>query len=808
MSESSSTILCSSPQDSLKRKRDDEDVVMEENMSVSLPLTELSSSPPKLSQPFSSSPLAPLPPAVLLISLPGMLLHPPNHPMHAHSLCVSLLAVRRCLRTPGLSPEIECRAWTAIAELGMNVLEGGFSHDEEHIWAHGVENEVEEATSKGLLIAQKHPTLRSYRSQLTFLAAQLAVWQKNVKFAQTLLRRHITTFLPADPPHLVYTAHLKYITSLMISPTSTSASLSSLPASPRPQDARSALTAIQNMQNLAVKSSHTQVDLLTRVLRLRLLVSAGQWDQVEEALTSAEEYLGIDYPNEKLQPNTPSRGALRLADLNTPQPQRTATSPSTPKLCDGINQSPSTFGGGPEATTTGTTPHKTFSDPFSTSMAVHTLIIGVVFYTYVGRAVDSSTRLSHLHSILDSGVLKFPAEESYRSLASGIVEVPFPKQKNPMPMYIQVTHPRILYVLAYLVSAVAKKDPVGRKPKRKIFSTQGLATWEKEVKRELKLPVWATVADAEHIDDRMAKIKGDLMCELIGVSIMRSELDSAEKTLSLLIAHLRTHGLFDTFAARVTLHHAHLAQTKGDFKRAMRCYKVAARVGEEMCDDFARLSAKAGLVTLRIGILRMREMRSDETEMEVDGEEKKKEDECDEGDDDWSWEDVERMGVEVADACKGMGGTMWIVGRIIEACLSDEILKAKQDLRTGLNFASSAGDNHIRALILALIASHFFHTSADDSLEMLTMCGNLAAGFGAVPGGGKVSSRRSSMTNSSEEKKPVDGLGNVSLRMWVGERSLDIHRRTGNTRTARKQETANAALREAVAAHAAAAGST
>ncbi|KAL0069513.1 hypothetical protein AAF712_003548 [Marasmius tenuissimus] len=785
MSESSSTIQCSSPQDSLKWKRDDEDVVMEENMPVSSPLTELSSSPAKLSQPSSSSPLAALPPAVLLISLPGMLLHPPNHPMHAHSLCISLLAVRRCLRTPGLSPEIECRAWTAIAELGMNVLEGGFSHDEEHIWAHGVESEVEEATSKGLLIAQKHPTLRSYRSQLTFLAAQLAVWQKNVKFAQTLLRRHITTFIPADPPHLVYTAHLEVHN--------------------KSDDFTNVDIGLSNMQNLAVKSSHTQVDLLTRVLRLRLLVSAGQWDQVEEALTSAEEYLGIDYPNEKLQPNTPSRLALRVADLNTPQ--RTATSPSTLKPCDGSGQSPSTptAFGGPEATNTA--PHKTFSDPFSTSMAVHTLIIGVVFYTYVGRAVDSSTRLSHLHSILDSGVLKFPAEENYRSPASGIIEVPFPKQKNPIPMYIQVTHPRILYVLAYLVSAVAKKDPVGRKPKRKIFSTQGLATWEKEVKKELKLPVWATVADAEHIDDRMAKIKGDLMCELIGVSIMRSELDSAEKTLSLLIAHLRTHGLFDTFAARVTLHHAHLAQTKGDFKRAMRCYKVAARVGEEMCDDFARLSAKAGLVTLRIGILRMREMRGDETKMEADGGEKSKA-EGDDDDDDSSWEDVERMGVEVADACKGMGGTMWIVGRIIEACLSDEILKAKQDLRTGLNFASSAGDNHIRALILALIASHFFHTSADDSLEMLTMCGNLAAGFGAVPGGGKVPSRRSSMTNSnSEEKKPVDGLGNVPLRMWVGERSLDIHRRTGNTRAARKQETANAALGEAVAAHAAA-GST
>ncbi|KAL0577825.1 hypothetical protein V5O48_004153 [Marasmius crinis-equi] len=775
---------CSSPQESLKRKRDDEDMAMEDILPNSSPLTEVSSLPDKLAPSFAA-----LPPAVLLVSLPGLLLHPPNHPLHAHSLCVSLLSVRRCLRISGLSPEIECRALTAIAELGINVLEGGFGHDEDHVWAHGVESEVEEATSKGLLIAQKHPSLRPYRSQLTFLAAQLAVWQQNVKFARTLLRRLITTFLPSDPPHLVYTAHLKHITSLMISPSSASPSLSFSPSPCHPQDTRAALTAIQNMENLAIKSNHPQVELLTRVLRLRLLVSSGQLEQVEEALTSAEEGLGIEYVHGN-HTGTPSRRGLRLADMNTPQ-QTVSSTPKSKSLqdCD----SPSTNStSGPASLN-----FKTFSDPFSLSMAIHTLIIGVIFYTYGGRAEDSTSRLSHLHSILDGGALRFTPEQS--SLASGIIEIPFPNQRTP-PMYVQTTHPKILYVLTFLVSAVAKKDPVGRKPKRKLFATEGLAAWEKEVKRELKMPTWGTAGDVERIETRMAKIKGDLLCELIGVSIMRSEFDEADKTLSILISHLRTHALFDSFAARITLHHAHLAHSRGDLKRAMQCYKVAAHIAEEEGSDFVNVSARAGLVALQIGLFRRKQMQGgteasrDDTKMEVDCEDGGASDR--EEDDEWTWERIEKEAVEVADACKVSGGTLCTVGRVIEACMSEEILQVKQDLKTALSYTTDARDNHLRVLILAFIASQFLHTSAKDALDMLTMCGNLASGLGAVPGGGKSSSNGS----SSDGKKPVDGLGNVPMRMWIGERSLEIHRRTGNARAARKQEKANESLKNAVAA--------
>ena len=51
---------------------------------------------------------------------------------------------------------------------------------------------------------------------------------------------------------------------------------------------------------------------------------------------------------------------------------------------------------------------------------------------------------------------------------------------------IQVTHPRVFFLLAFLVSAVSRRDAAGRRPKRKVFATEGLQSWEKELHSELQ----------------------------------------------------------------------------------------------------------------------------------------------------------------------------------------------------------------------------------------------------------------------------------------------------------------------------------
>ncbi|KAJ3761926.1 hypothetical protein EV360DRAFT_36798 [Lentinula raphanica] len=714
----------------------------------SSPLTDVD---PQQEEEKSQLSLNPLPDSTLLLHLPSILIHPPNHPLHAQSLCMSLLALRRCLKLPGLNPDIECRALTALAEVGMIVLDGGFNQHELHVWAHGIEPECLFPILSSDLCSQ-HPSLRIYRSQLTFLAAQLAAWQNNIKFARMLLRRLLSTYLPSDPPHIIYTAHLKYISHL-ISPIDTpnrphTSTCNGSPAKPS-QDVRQIMTALQTMQSLAAKQEHEGVILLARVLRLRQLVSFGLWNQVEDALAEAEQALGLEFP-----------------DQQDPSASQPAGQSPRKGLRNGSGQ------------TAPASKSKTFDSHFERSMAMHTLIIGVVFYTYVGRLSNASQRLSHLHTLLDAGALRFDKNNA----ACGIVLIPL-SECSP-PLYVQTTHPRVLYVLAFLVSCVAKKDPVGRRPKRKIFAIEGLSTWERELKKELNLPTYASMGDFEQIDLKLAKIKADLMCELVGVSMMRSEFDAAEQTLSVLIAHLRNANLFPSFSARVSLHHAHLAHAQGQTARASRCYQAAELFAEERGDDFVRVSARAGRVCLKIGLIREKEKAVDDA-MEVDEESAT----ITEPVATEEWEDVRNLAEEVAEACRGMGGTMWSIGRVIEACLTEEILKSKQHLKSALSFASSAGDNYLRALILALIASHYFHTATDDALGMLGMCENLAAGLGAT-------AKPPSGVNGND--KAGDAVGNAPLRTWVGERSLEIYRRTGNEPAAKKQEAANRALQKSI----------
>ncbi|KAJ7587169.1 hypothetical protein C8J56DRAFT_861483 [Mycena floridula] len=680
-----------------------------------------------------SSSLTMLPTPVLLISLPGLLIHPPTHPQHAHSLSVSLLAVRRCLKVPNISPDIECRGWTAVAELGMSVIGGGFHDSEDHPWAKGMPSEVETAISKGLHIAQRHPSLRAFRPHLTFLSAQLSQWQQNNRFAINQLKRLLTTFIPADPPHIVYSAHLTLISHLM-SPHKKTNPPSHSPSANPDSGVRIALGAIQKFEELSVKNGHAKVTLLANVLRLRLLVSAGLWQEVPPALDNVEQLLQLDYTSPVKE-----NPALKNADVNL--------APSSSKRTKSQTIQPVSY--------------KTFEDPFDIAMVLHVLIISVVYHTFMGNDKDTAPRLTHLHFLLDAAVLK--------NVKDGSVQITFP---DTLPLHIQTTNSRILYVLAFLVSSVAKRDPAGRKPRRKVFATEGLAVWEREMLDELTVPPSAGLADVQDIDTKMEKMKADLYCELIGVSILRSEFEAAEQNLALLIAHVRTYELFSTFSPRITLHHAHLAHGKGNTTRALECYRVARELAEQAKDDYVRISAMAGEVALRIGLARAKGSMDpdDEDELSLTPSASMDVDRPSLGaSDEEEWEQIRSLGEQVIQAAPVLGGTLRSVGKVIEACLTDEILKSKTSLKAAMNLATLSGDNHLRALTLAFLGSHFIHTAPDHALSMLSTCEQLATGLGAGP---------TSTSGGKDKRKRDDSLGNGPLRLWVGERFLEIFKRT------------------------------
>jgi len=86
---------------------------------------------------------------------------------------------------------------------------------------------------------------------------------------------------------------------------------------------------------------------------------------------------------------------------------------------------------------------------------------------------------------------------------------------------------------------------MGRKPRRKVFAIEGLKAWEKEIAKPsdcMVLPLhnsiflnyvagpsWWSISDIDKMRMHLAKIKADLLCESVAVSVIRSEFDAAEK---------------------------------------------------------------------------------------------------------------------------------------------------------------------------------------------------------------------------------------------------------------------------------------
>jgi len=96
----------------------------------------------------------------------------------------------------------------------------------------------------------------------------------------------------------------------------------------------------------------------------------------------------------------------------------------------------------------------------------------------------------------------------------------------------------------------------------------------------------------------------------------------------------------------------------------------------------------------------------------------------------------------------------------------------------------------LRALVLALIASHYVHTSEEHARTMLLTCEQLAAGLGAPA------------SKKGKEKEGIskvwEGVGNAPLRLWIGERFLELYKRTGEDGLAAKRQLANEKLLLAV----------
>jgi hypothetical protein len=134
-------------------------------------------------------------------------------------------------------------------------------------------------------------------------------------------------------------------------------------------------------------------------------------------------------------------------------------------------------------------------------------------------------------------------------------------------------------------------------------------------------------------------------------------------------------------------------------------------------------------------------------------------------------ESLRVLGTTVCAECDALGGTLSSIACVLRACLVNdkEYLSAKQHLRKALDLATKAGDNHLRALVLALVAAQYTCTAREHAGSMLGTCEQLAAGMGAGDKRQKDKGEEKENGKLGEERGEV---GNAPLRLWVGERFL------------------------------------
>ncbi|KAG2350400.1 hypothetical protein BDR05DRAFT_1054523 [Suillus weaverae] len=669
----------------------------------------------------------------------------------------------------------------------MRVMESGFCSQEGGCdWAVGIHAEVEKALSKGLLIAQKHPSLRPLRHHLTLLHAHFAFTfpssTTSPKFARAILRRLIASFVPSDPPGTVYDAHLALITQITTPSPSSNAAANTSPAPLGAPALQATLTAIDTLITLARKNHHPRIIALAHVIRLCILLRAGAWAQVGAALDTAEAALGLMFDKDgKINNDKGHITAMANAkqDDDTLPRWNSITAHDVNALSREYSQVHIT------SNLSNVEPKlEEESDPAHASLVIHTLLSGTIFLTFSGNIRAAEQRLVALHEIVDSGALE--------GFKDGIVQIPL--SPHP-PLAVHTTHPLILLPLTFLVSATAKRDPVGRNPKRRLWADAAISILN-TAREDIELPLWASLADRDEIIQRTVRLTADLLCELIAISIQRSEFDAAETHLNALLTLTHTHDLFHSYSARITLHAAHLAHALGDTEHAGVCYRVAKSLDDERNAGagYVGAAACAGEALLRIGL---------RAQAQGDGENSKS---CvieDTGSDKSDWLDAETHALarSAIQRCHGMGGTLEAVGKVVQAAVAGargEIVGAKSHLKSALSLSTLAGENHLRALLLAQVGAQYLHTAPAHAMETLAVCETLGAGMGAKPkdvDGGKGKGK-------GKEKDDTDGgdgsIGNAPLRLWVGERFLEIFKRANKPHRVAKQEAYNAMYRGAV----------
>ena len=273
-----------------------------------------------------------------------------------------------------------------------------------------------------------------------------------------------------------------------------------------------ALSHLSAMSILAQTSGDAAVIQASAVIKLTLLVQNERWGEAGQALKEVEGILGLCFTEKEGEVGAGEDNKTPSAHTVTPFGMSAGTqvawlqpnlhTPAFPAPVNALATNPFATTSTPQLHT----PLQTQSSGASIQdsakqtniipsylchLRIQVLTLGVLYLTHKGESNESAKRLTLLHEMMDAlsgipeneesdhGVL----EASIVFLLVGITRLysppsspsQIPLTSNPSkPLRIQCTHPRVLYHLTYATSSVAKRDLVGRRPKKKVFAHEGV----------------------------------------------------------------------------------------------------------------------------------------------------------------------------------------------------------------------------------------------------------------------------------------------------------------------------------------------
>ncbi|GAA5933289.1 hypothetical protein JCM1841_006580 [Sporobolomyces salmonicolor] len=418
---------------------------------------------------------------------------------------------------------------------------------------------------------------------------------------------------------------------------------------------------------------------------------------------------------------------------------------------------------------------------FVTAVKVEFRLIECLRLAQAGEVRAAKEMLKTTHHLLDAPESSTPAFNNGAIPVAGRSGAPLASLRFELPTRSD------LYAFTYLASAAIHRDPYGKIPRSLLFVEEGIRTSADKLEGRAALLPIHRLSSVPAIVAATARLKVHLHIFAAELAIMRSALRDAQELLKLAIATARAYGVWDDFAARLTLDIGLLRVAEEEGYAAERCFEAVIRgrkgdKGKEAASDsgasivqLAELSLL--LLSMSAGKQVLPSSSSTPSSSPFHPSFPPPSAAC-----------LESLVRSLTSCGPSSAPAARFITELVHALTLGEITKSKAHLSAALNLTTQMGANHARALVLALLANLFTHTRNKEALKMLSSAYRIAQNMGGRP------------VPPESQGTPNEVLvGSPRLGLWLGERLLDAYRGAKEIELAAKQERMNEAHRTVLA---------